>query len=170
MTTHALIGFFPTHSDIENAVFELRKAGFDLRKVSIVGKDEEFISWKDSASKGAKEVGHWASLVGGLFGVLTGAATVFIPGIGQIVVAGSILGLLAGGIEGLIIGDAAGAAVGGMAGAFIGLVEKDSALLCENAIKAGNFALLMIGTTQEQEKAREVLSNAGYNLNKKVTV
>jgi hypothetical protein len=170
MAKHALIGFFPTHIDVENGVLELRKAGFDLHKISIVGKDEEFISWKNTARKGAKEVGHWASVVGGLFGVLTGAATLFIPGIGQIVIAGSILGLLAGGVEGLILGNAAGTAVGGIAGALIGLLEKDSALLCENAIKAGKFALLMTGTSQEQEKAREVLSNAGYNLDKAITV
>ena len=35
----AVVGIFDTHVAAENAVKELQKAGFDMKKLSIVGKD-----------------------------------------------------------------------------------------------------------------------------------
>jgi hypothetical protein len=37
--THTIIGHFPSHTEAEQAVLELQKAGFDMHKLSIVGKD-----------------------------------------------------------------------------------------------------------------------------------
>ena len=40
MTTHnAVTGTYPTHSEAEAAVKALQQSGFDMQKLSIVGKD-----------------------------------------------------------------------------------------------------------------------------------
>jgi hypothetical protein len=36
---NAIVAIYNTHQDAENAVHELQKAGFDLQKLSIVGRD-----------------------------------------------------------------------------------------------------------------------------------
>ena len=37
--SHTVVDHFPSHADAERAVLELQKAGFDMQKLSIVGKD-----------------------------------------------------------------------------------------------------------------------------------
>ena len=37
--TNATIAVYDTHSAAENAVKELQKSGFDMKKLSVVGKD-----------------------------------------------------------------------------------------------------------------------------------
>ena len=37
--TNAAIAVYDTHSEAENAVKELQKSGFDMKKLSVVGKD-----------------------------------------------------------------------------------------------------------------------------------
>jgi hypothetical protein len=36
---NTLIGIYPAHSEVEAAVKALQRAGFDMQKLSIVGKD-----------------------------------------------------------------------------------------------------------------------------------
>ncbi|MEH2091824.1 general stress protein [Nostoc sp.] len=76
---HETVKVFPSHVEAETAVLELQKAGFDMQKISIIGKDYQttehirgFLTWKDTAKAGAGEAGYWGSFFGGLFGILTG--------------------------------------------------------------------------------------------------
>jgi uncharacterized membrane protein len=101
--THTIVGHFPSHTEAERAVLELQKAGFDMQKLSIVGKDYQtnehvrgFLTWQDTAKVGAAGGGYWGSFVGGLFGILAGAGVLFIPGMAPLVIAGPITGVLAG--------------------------------------------------------------------------
>jgi hypothetical protein len=86
---HEVVGLFPSHVEAEAAVIDLQKAGFDLQKISIIGKDYQttehvrgFLTWKDTAKAGAGEAGYWGSFFGGLFGILTGVGLLFVPGVG----------------------------------------------------------------------------------------
>ncbi len=36
---HTIVGTFPSHVEAERAVLELQKEGFDMQKLSIIGKD-----------------------------------------------------------------------------------------------------------------------------------
>jgi uncharacterized membrane protein len=85
--THTIVAHFPSHTEAETVVRELQQQGFDMQKLSIVGKDYQtnehvrgFLSWKDTAKAGAAGGGYWGSFVGGLFGILAGAGVIFIPG------------------------------------------------------------------------------------------
>lgn len=169
MTKFSLVSFFCNRNELQNAIRELHQAGFDSRHFSIVGKEHlpnGFFTWKHTAIAGAKEVGHWGTLVGGLLGMLAGTATLLIPGVGPIVIAGPIIGILAGGAEGAVLGEVGGGVLGAGMGALLGhfSIPHDRAPGAEAGIKAGKIALLITGDSQEQERARDVLKNAGIEI------
>jgi hypothetical protein len=173
---HEAANIFPTHVEAEAAVLELQKAGFDLQKISIIGKDYQttehvhgFLTWKDSAKAGAGEAGYWGTFFGGLFGILTGVGLLFVPGVGPVIVAGHVAGVLAGWIEGMVVGGVGAAVAGGLLGALVGLgIPKEQALKYETEIKAGKFLVLVSGTDEEIERVRQILQNAGHEVNQTV--
>jgi uncharacterized membrane protein len=88
-----IVAVDPDHASAEEAVRRLLKEGFAMKDVSIVGRDfqvtEEpigFVSTGDYAAVGAG-TGAW---VGGLFGLLIGAAFLVLPGVGPVIVAGPL--------------------------------------------------------------------------------
>lgn len=165
---HAVIDTFRTHVEAEAAVVELQKAGFDVKKVSIIGQEYQttehvrgFLTWKDTAKTGAGSAGYWGSFFGGFFGILTGAGALFIPGVGPVVIAGPIVGVLAGWLEGMIVGGVGAAVAGGLVGALVGLgIPKEKALKYETDVKAGKFVMIISGTDDEAEQAHEILQHA----------
>jgi len=162
---HTIIRHFPTHAEAEWLVVELQKQGFDMKKLSIIGKNYQtaehirgFLTWQDSAKAGAVSGGYWGSFVGGLFGILVGAGVIFLPGIGPIIIAGPITGVLSGWLEGTIIGGVSSAAVGGLAGALIGLgIPKNEVLQYETQIHAGEFIILVTGNEQDVAQAQQMI-------------
>jgi uncharacterized membrane protein len=168
-STHTIIAHFPSHTEAERVVLELEKSGFDMQKLSIVGKDYEtsehvrgFLSWKDTAKAGAAGGGYWGSFVGGLFGILAGAGVLFIPGMAPLVIAGPITGVLAGWLEGTIVGGAGAAAIGGLAGALGGLgIPKNEVIKYETKIQAGEFIILVTGNEADVSQAKQTLEKIG---------
>jgi outer membrane lipoprotein SlyB len=166
------VTIFPSHVEAEAAVLELQKAGFDVQKISIIGKDYQtsehvrgFLTWKDTAKAGAGEAGYWGSFFGGLFGILTGVGLLFIPGVGPVIVAGHAAGVLAGWIEGMIVGGVGAAVAGGLVGALVGLgIPQEQALKYETEIKAGKFMVIVSGTDEEMDRAQQILQNAGHEV------
>jgi uncharacterized membrane protein len=157
-----VIGVYPDHASAEEAVRRLLKEGFNMKDVSIVGRDfqvsEEpvgFVSAGDYAAVGAG-TGAW---VGGLFGLLFGAAFLILPGLGPVIIAGPLSAALLGGIEGAV----AGAALGALTGALVGWgVPKDQALKYEAQVKAGKFLVLAHGTPERIERARTILATGQH--------
>jgi uncharacterized membrane protein len=162
---HTIIGHFPSHTEAERAVLELQREGFDMQKLSIIGKDYQttehvrgFLTWQDTARGGAAGGGYWGSFIGGLFGILTGAGVVFIPGMAPLIIAGPVAGVLAGWLEGTLIGGASAAAIGGLAGALGGLgIPKNEVLKYESRIQAGEFIILVTGSDEDVTRARQML-------------
>ena len=114
----AVVGVYDSMKDAEAAVRALLEQGVPADQVSIVGQDlhsetevHGFVRTGDVAKTGAK-TGAW---VGGLFGVLTGAAVLFVPGVGALIV----LGPLAAGALAAAEGAAAGGGLGAVLGHFI---------------------------------------------------
>jgi len=98
------IAIFNTHGEAENAVKELQKSGFDMKKLSIVGKDyhteEHVVAYYNTGDR-MKYWGKLGAFWGGLWGILFGAAVFWIPGIGPLVVAGPLVSAIVGGLEGV---------------------------------------------------------------------
>jgi uncharacterized membrane protein len=157
-----VVAVYPDHDSAEDAARRLVKEGFDMKQVSIVGRDfqvtEEpigFVSTSDFAASGAG-TGAW---VGGLFGLLVGAAFLVLPGVGPVIIAGPLSAALLGGLEGAL----AGAAMGALAGALVGWgVPKDRAMKYEASVKAGKFLVVVRGTAAQTEKASGLLSTGKH--------
>jgi hypothetical protein len=129
-----------THTEAENAVKELQRAGFDMKKLSIVGKDyhteEHVIGFYNAGDR----MGFWGkqgAFWGGLWGILLSSAFFFVPGIGPIVVAGPIVSTILAGLQGAVM--VGGLSVIGAAFYSIG-IPKDSILKYETALKSERYA------------------------------
>src|SRR5262249_49478980 len=128
-------------------------------RISIIAKDlgsekkiHGFVTSCDVAKASAR-TGAW---VGGLFGVLVGAAFVWLPGVGPLVVAGSLTSALLGGLEGAV----AGAAFTGVLGWLASLgISKQHILKYEESVKAGRYLVIAHGSPDEVKKARQALTD-----------
>jgi hypothetical protein len=153
----SVIGVYKHIDEAEEAVRKLGEGGFPIDRVSIIAKDlgtekkvHGFVTSCDVA-KSAAGTGAW---VGGLFGLLVGAAFLWVPGVGPLVVAGSLTSALLGGMEGAV----AGAAVSGMLGWLTGLgISKQHILKYEESVKAGRCLVIAHGSADLVQKAKQVL-------------
>ena len=160
-TSDLAIGVYGSHSEAEAAVKTLERSGFDMQRLSIVGKDyhsEEHVVGYYNTGDRMKAWGKMGAFWGGLWGILFGAAFFMIPGIGPIVVAGPFVSALVGALEGAVV-------VGGLSALGAGLVSigipKDSVIKYESALKADKFLLVAHGTGDEVAKAGDILKTTG---------
>jgi hypothetical protein len=156
----SVVAIFPEHPAAENAIKELKNGGYDVKKLSIVGRDyhtEDNVVGFYHAGDRMKYWGKLGAFWGGLWGLLVGAAFLFVPGIGPVVVGGSIVAWIIGALEGAVV-------VGGLSALGAGLyslgIPKDSVLKYESSVKAGKFVLIAHGTADEVEKARSILETS----------
>ncbi|MCB1823104.1 MAG: general stress protein [Candidatus Competibacteraceae bacterium] len=159
--TDIAVAVYDSHEQAEEAVRELARSGFDMKTISILGRDyhtEENVVGYFNAGDRAKFFGKLGAFWGGLAGLLFGSAMMFIPVVGHIVVLGPIAATLAGGLEGAALGGGAGALVGALSSLGI---PKDSVLRYETAIKANKFLVIVHGGADAVQRARDVLETAG---------
>ena len=158
------VAIFNTHDEAENAVKELQKSGFDMKKLSIVGKgyhtEEQVIGFYHTGDR-MKHWGKMGAFWGGLWGILFGAGFFLIPGIGPIIVAGPLVATIVGGLEGAV-------AFGGLSALGAGLysmgIPKDSVISYESSIKSDKFLLVVHGSGDEMAKARDILKSTGHEV------
>jgi hypothetical protein len=154
---NATVGVFDTHDESVNAVAELNKGGFPMKRVSIIGKELErvedvqgYYTWKDPTKAGAGIGAFWGSI----FGLLVGVGFVIIPGIGGVFVAGSLAAVVLGSFEGAAVGSVGG----GLFGALLGLgIGKDKVLKYQQNLEAGKYLIVAHGSKEEVDKARDIL-------------
>src|SRR5580704_19582306 len=154
----SIIAVYSSHTDAEEAVAKLGAASFDIKKVSIIGKDyhtEENVVGYYTTGDRMKSWGGIGAFWGGIWGLLVGAGFFLIPGVGPVLVAGPFLAALIGALE-------SAAVVGGVSALAAGLVSmgipKDSAIKYEAEIKANKFVLAVHGTGEELERAHAILA------------
>lgn len=154
---NAMVALYDTHQDAEQAVKKLQKSGFDMKQLSIVGKDyhtsETVVGYYNLGDR-MKSWGGMGAFWGSIWGLLFGSAFFIIPAIGPLLVAGPFVIALVGALEGAVL--VGGLGVIGAALADIG-IPKDSILEYETEIKAGKFMLIAHGTHGEVQKARITL-------------
>ena len=155
--TFNVVAVYPDHESVERAVSRLHADGFEMRDLSIVGRDfraddetADPMSTSDYATAGAE----FGAVLGGLVGICVGMAVLILPGLGPIVVAGPIAAALAGGVEGSL----AGASVGALVGALVGWgIPHDRALEYRAHVQSGKYLVLARGDAAKIEHARAVL-------------
>jgi hypothetical protein len=158
---NSVVAIFAEHSGAESAVKQLKTGGFDIKKLSIMGRDyhtEQNVIGFYNIGDRMKNWGKYGAFWGGVFGMLFGAAFLIVPGIGPVIAAGSVVTWIVGALEGAVV-------VGGLSALGAALfslgIPKDSVLRYETSVKAGKFVLIAHGTADEVERARGILQTSG---------
>lgn len=154
---NAAVAICNTHAEAEQVVKELQKSGYDMKKLSIVGKgyhsEEDVVGYYNTGDR-MKKWGKLGAFWGGLWGILFGSAFFFIPGIGPVVAGGPLVSSIVGGLEGAVT-------VGGLSAVGAGLfglgIPKNSVLNYETALKTDKYLVVAHGTADEVAKAKEML-------------
>lgn len=159
--TDIAVAVYDSHILAEDAVRRLAKARFDMKAISIIGKDyhteEQPVGYFNAGDR-ARYFGKFGAFWGGLAGILFGSALMFVPVIGHLVILGPIAATIAGGLQGAVFGGGLSALVGALTA--LG-VPKDSVLRYETALKADKFLVLVHGDADTTRRAREILAGAG---------
>ncbi len=153
----SIVAVYPSHVAAESAIKELQKSGFNMKKLSIIGRDyhtDEHVVGYYNIGDRMKAWGETGVFWGGLWGLLFGSAFFWVPGVGPLLVAGPMVGWIVGALESAI-------AVGGLSAIGAGLfslgISKDSILRYETALKTGKFVLIAHGSVDEATHAKEIL-------------
>jgi len=160
--SNSVVAIYKSHTEAEAAVKELQRSGFDMKKLSIAGRDyhsnEHVVGYYNAGDR----MKYWGTMgaglgafCGGLWGLLFGAAFFWVPGLGPTLVAGPLVSWIIGALEGGIL-------VGGLDAIGAGLyslgIPKDSILKYETALKADKFVLIAHGTAAETARAQDIIS------------
>ncbi|RAM50003.1 MAG: 2-oxobutyrate oxidase [Hapalosiphonaceae cyanobacterium JJU2] len=161
MSEQSAIAVYDSMSKAEEAVSALERDGFSIDRVSIITQNQE--SEKEVHRHTGKVVnatmlgattGIWA---GWLFGVLAGAAFIWVPGVGPTLIIGHLASTaLLGGIEGAV----AGAVGGGVLGTLTGWgISTQHVLKYEEKLKDGKYLVIVHGSAEEVKLAQNILAN-----------
>ncbi|MCF6297709.1 MAG: general stress protein [Flavobacteriaceae bacterium] len=147
-----------THQEAEQVVKELQQSGFNMKKLSIIGKDyheEDKVTGFYNTGDAMKKWGGFGAFWGGIWGLIFGAGFFLIPGIGPLVLAGPFVATFVGGLEGAVI-------VGGLSALGAALfnigIPKNSVLKYESDLKADKYLVIAHGTPEEVNNAKEIIT------------
>ena len=154
---NSVVATFDSHDRAEDAIRELQKSGYDMKKLSIVGKDyhteENVVGYYNTGDR----MMYWGKLGafwGGFWGLLFGSAFFWVPGVGQILVAGPLVVWIVAALEGAAV-------TGGITALGAGLysigIPKNSILQYETQVKNGKLLLVAHGTAEEVKRAKDLL-------------
>ncbi|MFZ2034740.1 MAG: general stress protein [Candidatus Dormiibacterota bacterium] len=153
----SVVAVYDTPDKATKAIESLVKAGFPSDRVSVIGQSLQsevqlngFVTTGDVAKTGAA-AGAW---VGGLFGLLTGVAALFIPGVGPLLAVGPLASTLVGAAEGAV-----GA---GVLSAMVGyFVSKKHIPKYTQYLTAGKSLVVVHGTPDDVRRAQEIMQQTG---------
>ena len=155
---NSCIAIFKTHHEAEQAIKELDRAGFDMKKLSIVGKDyareENVIGYYNGINR-VKFWGKRGAFWGGLWGILFNPAVMCVPGTASLSAGGLLFITLASGLSTAIFTGSLTAL--GAALYSIG-VPKNSIINYETAVKMEKYLLIVHGTQEETQRASDILN------------
>jgi hypothetical protein len=154
---NSVIAIYSRHELAEAAVKTLQHQGFDMTRLSIVGKDyhtEEHVVGYYNVGDRMKSWGKFGAFWGGIWGLLFGSAFFFLPGVGPVLIAGPLIAWIVAALEGAVV-------VGGLSALGAALVSigipKNSALKYETELQAGKFILIAHGSQAEVDRAKALL-------------
>lgn len=154
------VGAFATKEEAEAALRELRDAGFNMDKVSVIARNAEVeenlggaeVKTTNEPTKGGAKLGATAgATTGGIFALVGSLGVLTIPGLGTATEVGTVLAntLLGGGI---------GAVGGSLLGALIGWgIPEDVANYYNELFSQGHYLVLVEGTEAEVNGAEAIL-------------
>lgn len=160
IATAPVIAVYDKHPAAEDAIRALSVAGFDMKKLSIVGKgyhSEEHAVGFYTVGDRVRTWGGIGSFWGAIWGLLTGPAIFVIPSVGLVAAGGPFGMALVAAMEGALVVGGLSALGGALAG--LGLA-KDKVVKYETDIKADRFLVIVHGGADDIARARALLAAA----------
>lgn len=155
----AVVAVFNDRQDAETGIKKLAQAGFDMKKLTLVGKGyhtEDKVTGFYNLGDRVKFWGRNGAFWGGLWGVLFGGIFMTVPAIGPVVVLGYLAAVVVSAVEGAVV-------VGGLSALGAALysigIPKDSVINYETAVKADGFLVMVHGSADEVARAKTILSS-----------
>ena len=131
---NSVVAVYRSHIEAEEIVKELQRSGFDMKQLSIVGRDyhtEEHVVGYYNAGDRMKYLGKNGRVLGRVVGNPVRGSIFWVPGIGALLVAGPLAAMIVGGLEGAV-------AVRGLSALGAGLysigIPRNSILKYETAV------------------------------------
>ena len=155
---HSVIATFNTHTETKEALRQLRIIGFDMKQLSIIGRDSQTEGHVVGCYSTGDKIGYWGQLSefwGGFWEILSGSGFFVMPDIGPVAVGGPLVTWIIdavkreGGEDGKL--SPVAAALRG-----IGIPEED-AHTYETSLKANKHLVVALGTSGEIGRARDIL-------------
>ena len=148
---------YEQQAEAQEVVARLQLARFDMRKVSVVGKEDLDSQQVFGYYRDGEKIKYWGrseKFWGPLWEALDGWAFFFVPGIGPVVVAGPLAGWMIATLSNAVV-------FGGLTALGTGLysigIPRDQVLFCEGALREGRYLVLAHGSASEVHTAREIL-------------
>jgi len=155
-TIDPVISVTPSHASAEATVKALARAGFDMRKLSVIGKgylaEERPVGFYSTGDR----ISTWGG-IGGFWGAIWGLlapALFYIPQVGLVAAGGPIGLAIVGALEGAVIVSGASA----LAAALVGLgLPRDAAIRYDAEIRANRFLVIVHGQLADVARARGIV-------------
>lgn len=164
-----VLGIFATRDTADDAIDDLKDAGYDPKDISIVMRDSEGAQQVETGD-GSNITGGAASgavtggVIGGLAGLLIGIGAIAIPGVGAFLVGGPLAAALGltGAAATTATGAATGALAGGLLGALMGLgIPENEARVYEERINKGAILVAVPAEPRDKGDAKAILTDNG---------
>jgi uncharacterized membrane protein len=135
---NVVVAIYKSHTEAEVAVKELQQSGFDMKKLSIVARDQPVDEHVIGYYNAVDRMKCWAKM-GMFWGMLFGSAFSLVPGAGLLLVAGPLTGWIVGALGGAVL-------VGGLSAIGAGLyslgIPPDSILQYRKELKTGTSVMI----------------------------
>jgi hypothetical protein len=156
--TNAAVSICNSHQEAEAAIQTLKKFGFDVKKLSLIGKgyhsEEHPVGFYSTGDK-IRAWGSTGAFWGSMWGILMAPAVFLLPPLGMVAMAGPVVSVVISALEGAVL-------VGGLSAVGAALSElgvpKDQVIVYETALKADKYVLMVHGSDDEVARAKSILA------------
>ncbi len=156
----SLVHVYDSHAEVEVAIRALSRSGFDVKKLSLVGKgyhsDAHAVGFY-AAGDHIKTWGTIGGFWGGIWGLLLAPAVFFLPGLGLMAMAGPVVAVLVDALERAVVVDDLSPL--GAALTMIG-ISKKKAIIYETALQVDKYVLMAQGSAKDVLKAYSILAES----------
>lgn len=155
--SHSIVATFGDHREADAAVKALAASGFELRRLSVVGKGYHTSETATGFYNTGDRIRFWGSrgaFWGGLWGLFMGGMYATVPLVGGVVLLGHLAAAGVAAIEGAVTLGGTGALVAALTS--LGIPE-DSIVTYETDVASDGFLVMAHGTAGEMDRARLIL-------------
>jgi len=155
-----VVAIFANHESAEVAIRSLHRAGFDMHKLSIVGKgyhgNEGAVGFYTTGLR-LKTWGRTGVFWGAMFGLLFGVGVIWVRALGTLSVAGPLASTVFSALEGASADGGTGLLAAALASVGVSL---DDAVKYEADVVADRFLLVAHGDAEQVGRVRALLGQA----------